>query len=308
MESLVNWPQPIFELLGFVSAFLATGAVGFRFIVLRSWAGGRASGISDDFHDAGGVASRRAAVLGLLGAIATLAFLLLDLRGNAAEHQVSLVALISSNAADALEVGLSLAALLGFALAAFKVGWGWLLAAAGVVLGVFEPAVFGKWSRLVNPIHMFAGGLWIGTLFHLVVSGIVPALRGGLTSERRGAFVQEMTARFSPFALGSAGLLAVFGVITAWRHLKTLAALWTTPYGITLIVKLCVVGCVLALGAFNWKRQRPLLGTEAGARSLRRSARAELMVAAVVLIITSVLVSLPSPSERKPPEATKTAP
>jgi putative copper export protein len=59
-----------------------------------------------------------------------------------------------------------------------------------------------------------------------------------------------------------------------------------------------VVACVLGLGAFNWRRQRPLLGTEAGARALRRSAAAELAVAMVVLLVTSVLVTLPSP---KPP-------
>jgi copper transport protein len=89
-------------------------------------------------------------------------------------------------------------------------------------------------------------------------------------------------------------------VITAWRHLKTLSALWTTPYGITLIVKLCLVACVLALGAFNFRRQRPLLGTDAGAHSLRGSATAELAVATLVLVVTSLLVCMPSP---KPPGA-----
>ena len=52
---------------------------------------------------------------------------------------------------------------------------------------------------------------------------------------------------------------------------------------------------MLALGAFNFRRQRPLLGTDAGARSLRGSASAELAVATLVLIVTSLLVSMPSP-------------
>ncbi len=39
----------------------------------------------------------------------------------------------------------------------------------------------------------------------------------------------------------------------------------------------------------------PLLGSEAGAVSLRRTATTELVVAGVVLAITSILVSLPSP-------------
>ena len=300
----MEWPQPLVELLGFLAAFLATGAVGFRFFVLRSWAGGRAAGSLEGIEAVGPRAARRSAVVGLVGAILALVLLVLDLNGQATEHQTTLLALLGSSAPTSLELGLSVAAALGLALAAWNVGWGWILAALGIVLGVFEPALFGKWARLVNPVHMLAGGLWIGTLFHMVVAGIVPILGSGLSSERRGALVQEMVARFSPFALSSAGVLAVFGVITAWRHLHTLAALWTTPYGIALIVKLCVVGCVLALGAFNWKRQLPLLGTEAGARSLRRSASAELAVAAVVLVITSILVSLPSP---RPPSANRPA-
>jgi len=101
--------------------------------------------------------------------------------------------------------------------------------------------------------------------------------------------------QFSPLALGSAAVLATFGVITAWRHLKRLDALWTTPYGYALIAKLCVVAGVVALGAWNWRRQKPRLGTEGGAIALKRSARAELALAGVVLVLTAVLVSLPSP-------------
>jgi putative copper export protein len=122
--------------------------------------------------------------------------------------------------------------------------------------------------------------------------------------------VAELVNAFSPLALASTAVLALFGVITAWQHLHTLDALWTTPYGITLIVKLVMVAVVLALGAWNWRRQKPLLGSEAGALSLRRTATRELLAAGVVLVITSVLVSLPSPKPpgAPPEEAAATAP
>jgi len=55
------------------------------------------------------------------------------------------------------------------------------------------------------------------------------------------------------------------------------------------------VGVVLALGAWNWRRQKPLLGSEAGAIRLRRTATSELIAAGVVLAVTAILVSLPSP-------------
>jgi copper transport protein len=129
----------------------------------------------------------------------------------------------------------------------------------------------------------------------MVVAALRPLRRSALDPVRRGELAAAMVRAFSPWALASFGTLAVFGLITAWRHLKRLDALWTTPYGYALIVKLCVVGVVLALGAWNWKRQIPKLGTEAGALELEKSATAELWVAFVVLMVTAILVSLPSP-------------
>ncbi|HMI31448.1 MAG TPA: CopD family protein [Candidatus Limnocylindrales bacterium] len=296
--SLIPWPQPVLEFLGFIAAFLATGAIGFRFIVIRPWIRGHARTTPGDFRNVALEAARRAATIGLLATALALALFVLDVHAQATERHLPFEQVFGAGAATPLEAGLYLLAIIGFGLAIVGVGPGWHLAAAGVILGALRPIFFGQWARLINPIHMLAGGMWLGTLFHVVVAGIWLTLRSGLSSERRGFFVREIVARFSPFALASAGVLATFGVITAWRHLKTISALWTTPYGLTLIVKLCVVAAVLALGAFNLRRQRPLLGSEAGARALRRSASAELLVAMIVLVITSVLVSLPSP---KPP-------
>jgi putative copper export protein len=60
-------------------------------------------------------------------------------------------------------------------------------------------------------------------------------------------------------------------------------------------VKLILVLIVVMLGAWNWRRVRPSLGAEGSEQTIRRSARMELTFAALVLIVTSVLVSLPSP-------------
>lgn len=56
-----------------------------------------------------------------------------------------------------------------------------------------------------------------------------------------------------------------------------------------------MVAVVAAFGAWNWRRQKPRLGSESGAVALRGSATAELALAGVALVITSVLVSLPAP-------------
>ena len=60
-------------------------------------------------------------------------------------------------------------------------------------------------------------------------------------------------------------------------------------------MKLCFVALVFILGAWNWRRQRPRLGSEEAAGRIRRSSIMELSVATIVLIVTSILVSLPSP-------------
>jgi putative copper export protein len=58
---------------------------------------------------------------------------------------------------------------------------------------------------------------------------------------------------------------------------------------------------VFALGAWNWRRQRPKLGSEEAAGLIRRSSVTELSVATLVLVVTAVLVSLPAPRPPKGP-------
>jgi copper transport protein len=173
--------------------------------------------------------------------------------------------------------------------------WGWIPAALGVIVGVLRPALFGQWSRMLNPMHSLGGGLWIGTLFLMLVTALPLAMRVAHTPERRAALTMRLVGAFSPLALASAAMLTVFGVLTAARHLKHPSALWTTPYGIALIVKLCAVSAVLALGAWNWRRLKPRLGEPEALPLLRRSALTEVAAAGVVLAVTAVLVSLPSP-------------
>jgi putative copper export protein len=300
-EPLIQWPEPLVELLEFVGVFLAAGAVGFRYVVLRGHLAPGAAGGGKVFGNVPAEAARRAAGIGLVGAVLVALRLGLALPELAARNHVGIAEVVTGTPVVALWAGLTLAALAGFALARGgvpalqRLGWG--VAAIGVVAGTLRNGLVGQWARLVNPLHLLVGGLWIGTLFVLVAAGL-PVVRRGTKGERAGVLVAELVNAFSPLALVSAAALVLFGVITAWQHLKSLSALWTTPYGYALLAKLCVVAVVFLLGAWNWRRQRPLLGSAAASASIQRSATAELIVAAIVLIITSILVSLPTP---KPP-------
>jgi copper transport protein len=298
-EPLIRWPQPITEYLGFVASFLAAGAIGFRYAVARAAvATPGAPGAVDArvYADS----RRRAAILGLVGVVLGAVLATTALPGLAARRHLTVAQLVTGDFLTGSQLILLALAAAGLALAAGRRDIGWPLAAFGVVAGALRALFVGRWAQLVNPIHVLAAGLWLGTLFVLVVAGLATALRDEPSRERRGALVAEMVNAFSPLALAMGGVVVLFGVLTAWRHLKTLPALWTTPYGYALIVKLCVVAAVFALGAWNWRRQRPALGTEDAALRIRRSATAELTAAALVLAVTAVLVSLPAPREGAP--------
>jgi putative copper export protein len=123
----------------------------------------------------------------------------------------------------------------------------------------------------------------------LLLAGVPAARRLG-TSER-GQAVAALVNAFSPTALGFAALVVATGVLAAWLHLGSLAALWASGYGRTLLLKLAAVAVLVAAGAYNWRVMRPALGSDAATGRLRRSAGFELIVSLVVLAVTAVLVA-----------------
>jgi putative copper export protein len=288
-EPLIHWPKPIYELLQFVGAFLTIGPVGFRYAVARQGAGWSSSGSLRT------VALRRAAAIGAVGAVLALAHMALVLPGLAARRHTAVEALVTGDPVVVAWMLLTAFAAVGCLLAWRGRDTGWALAAVGVIGSILRNAMNGEWTQLVNPLHLLAGGLWIGTLFVLVAAGLTTLTRIEPSSDRRGELAAAMVNAFSPLALAAGGAVVLFGLITAWRHLKYLSALWTTPYGYALLLKLALVAVVFSLGAWNWRRQRPRLGSESAATALRRSARSELAAAGLVLLATAVLVSLPTP-------------
>lgn len=308
--ALIEWPEPIFQLIDFIALFLTAGAVGFRYSSLRGKIGQRVAGgagLASDRSDAAtsdaavyAIAAQRAAVLGVAGAAMMLGRVLQNLPSMAERAHTTTNALLATDFGAQLLVGCAVLALVGLILASVRLPIGWLLGAIGLVVGTLRGALVGRWAQLINPMHKLAAGLWIGTLLVIVIVGLSLALRGDTPAERRGPIAAALINGFSPMALACGGLVVVFGVITAWTNLKPLSSLWTTPYGWALITKLVVVAVVFGLGGWNWRRIRPTLGSEAGAYAVRRSATSELVAAGIVLLITAILVSLPSP--RRPGE------
>jgi copper transport protein len=292
-EPLLDWADVGRQLLSFLAVFATAGAVGFRYSALRTrFAAAAPAEEPDIYRDA----ARRAAWIGAVGAVIRAVLFVVGLQDTAARRGVTVGEAFGAGGVGQVLQVVALALLVGgFLLALRRVNAGWMLAAVGLALSALRGLATGNWASIVNPVHMLAAGMWIGTLAVLVFVGIATTYAHGVTGERRGRVVADMVNAFSPLALGSALVLVTFGVITAVRHLKYWAALWTTPYGQMFLVKLALVATVVALGAWNWRRVRPTLGEDAGASAIRRSARMELAVAALVLLATAVVVSLPTP-------------
>jgi putative copper resistance protein D len=115
------------------------------------------------------------------------------------------------------------------------------------------------------------------------------------SGESRGARVALLVRAFSPAALWFAALVTATGVVSAWLRLGTVPALWGTSYGQVLLLKLALLAGVAGTGLYNWKRVQPALGTEGATDRLARTATIELGIGLVVIIVTAVLVAMPTP-------------
>lgn len=307
--SLIKWPQPITEYIGFIGSLLPAGALGFRFVVLRgALARGERTGVDATRRRVYSDTTRRAAMIGVIGIVVAIALMLYQLPSLATRRHTTVGQLLTHTASVELQAGFLLLALIGFFLAVRASNVGWTLAAIGYLVALLRNGFIGQWRDLANPLHVLSAGLWIGTLFVMLVAGISVVLHNEVARGHRGGIVSDMVYSFSPLALTAAAVLVLFGVIIAWEHLHVLSNLWSTPYGIALMVKLFFVAIVFGLGAWNWQRQKPTLGSEEAALALRRSATSEVAVAALVLVATAVLLSIPAPRKAKPPTAPATFP
>ncbi len=271
----MNLSDPLRELLGFLGAYLSIGVVGLRYAVLGPVLNRDAADSTRTrlFENAG----RRASSVGLLGIAISTTLLFASVVRVAHARQMRIVeVLVAGHAQPAVDMVLYAIAIVGFGLVMARIGSGWPLAAIGTIGSALSNLLSLRWAAMVNPVHVLAGSLWIGTLFVLMAIAVPTVLGGPQSNDDKALTVADLVNAFSPLALTAVAVLVATGVLTAVRHLKYVAALWTTSYGQALIVKLCVVAVVLGLGAWNWRRVRPSLGTPAASDTLRRSARLEL--------------------------------
>jgi len=284
-----SFKDALFELIQFVGWFLSIGAIGFRFGVVR-----RVRGMSDDARRI--LAPDNAAILGLLGVVLLfVSYLGAPFLESISSHQAFTAVLPRNRGPFELRMAFLAIALIGYLIARTSPSIGWTLAAVGVVIAALFPLYTGRGAGKVNAVHVLAASTWLGTLLVLSIVGIRGVLRREPPGMPRATLVADLVNSFSPLALTAAAVVALSGLTTAWMHLKRVSSLWTTGYGITLVIKLVFVLIVVVLGAWNWRRVRPTLGDLGTEETIKRSSTMELAFGAIVLICTAVLVTLPSP-------------
>lgn len=187
--------------------------------------------------------------------------------------------------------GLAAALGVGPALALAAISWGGHASAGGDATA----------NIVIDLLHSGATAAWIGGLLGLAVL-VAPAV-ARLGEGDRVRLAASVVVRFSALAMVAVVVLVVTGVYRALAEVSV-GELLDTGYGRALLVKLALFAVLLLGGAYNRmivhpRLERAALGldpTDRGAASaLRVSVRAELALAAALLVVVAVLVSLPPP-------------
>ncbi len=184
---------------------------------------------------------------------------------------------------------------LGLAAAAFGI-----VGAAGHAASAQEPAA----AIAVDAAHLLATGIWFGSLVPLAVflrwAGTLPSEAGGLVTT-------VATRRFSALGLAGVTLLTVTGSYNAWAQVASFAALFATPYGQWLCLKLALFLLLLSVAAINLLVIKPRLLEAGGAdparplllRRLRRRVVVEAVLGCTILIAVAVM-GLITPARHDP--------
>jgi uncharacterized membrane protein len=187
-----------------------------------------------------------------------------------------------------------------------------VLAAMALLLLLLSAAITGhaRTSSLPLPnllvalVHVTAAAAWAGGLVTLVTMAF-PSVRGQEEGDR-ARLLAPVIARFSDVAAWSVFAVVASGTYSAWAEIGDLRALTASTYGLVFLAKLGAFVPVLTLGAVNNRWTKPRLVRAAredlsGSSSLlvlRRLVALEIVLVAVVLVLTVFLLSLPPPMSR----------
>ncbi len=155
----------------------------------------------------------------------------------------------------------------------------------------------------IDSVHGWATAAWLGGLVMLLVFAL--PLLGAMARDARVRLGAGILVRFSSLAIAAVVVLVITGVYRALAELPTLSALWTSGYGMALLVKMGIFAVMLGMALWNRLVLHPRLeraalgvlppGKGDGLPALRASVRGEVVLAGLVMAAVAVLVGIPPP-------------
>lgn len=141
---------------------------------------------------------------------------------------------------------------------------------------------------LGDMLHLCAAGLWLGGLVPLTI--FLARVRASFSL---GETVVRVVRCFSTLSLCCVSVLVVSGISNSWLLVGSIHALFTTPYGRLLLVKLTLFAILIAIGARNrFLIKTKLLKAAAGRNvlsQLRRNVICEAWLGSAVVAIVACL-------------------
>ena len=141
-------------------------------------------------------------------------------------------------------------------------------------------------SLLADWAHVTAAGLWGGGLLVLAIA--MPAALRAADKNTRESLIADVIQRFTRLALVGLVVLVATGVFSAITLAGSVAAIWETPWGRLLIVKVIVVAVTVLLAP---------IARRAG-DNLSRGVQLEALLVIVAIALTGLLTGLgPRPAD-----------
>lgn len=137
-------------------------------------------------------------------------------------------------------------------------------------------------------LHLVAGSVWVG--------GVIAFLF--LFPHEPRETLANWVHRFSPIALTCVMVILLTGIYASLLHIKSFEELVAGTYGRMILLKICLLVPLIALGAFNRyvSRRRLVDGQQWRSSNLRRALAAETLLMATILVAAGVLATSAPPS------------
>lgn len=126
---------------------------------------------------------------------------------------------------------------------------------AAAVSGVLVP-----YSVVIDWLHLLAAALWVGGMIYILLVYLPSLTRRPLHERARSLLT--ILPQFSPLAIAGIVIMAITGPLNATFHLTSVDQFITTAYGRALLIKILLVGALLATSAYHVGLLRPRLKKE----------------------------------------------